>query len=29
VELAAYRWNPDAYPADVREWYADLCEPTP
>jgi hypothetical protein len=29
VELAAVRRNPDRYPADVREWYADLCEPAP
>jgi hypothetical protein len=27
VELAAVQRDPDRYPADVREWYADLCEP--
>jgi hypothetical protein len=26
VELAAVQRNPDRYPADVREWCADLCE---
>jgi hypothetical protein len=26
VELAAVQRNPERYPADVREWYAALCE---
>ena len=28
VELAAYLRDPDTYPEDVREWYADICKPT-